>query len=65
MNDDAVEAAVFQRCETQLLVTSQVLLSIRDRGTQIDLAILDFSKAFVMVLHSSVSWNITLFRVLY
>ena len=38
-------------CETQLLVTLQDLLSIRDRGTQIDLAIFDFSKAFDTVPH--------------
>ena len=38
-------------CETQLLVTLQDLLSIRDQGTQIDLAILDFSKAFDRVPH--------------
>ena len=38
-------------CETQLLVTLQDLLSIRDRGTQIDLTILDFSKAFDTVPH--------------
>ena len=38
-------------CETQLLVTLHDHLSIRDRGIQIDLAILDFSKAFDTVPH--------------
>ena len=37
--------------ETQLPVTLQDLLSIRDRGTQIDLTILGFSKAFDTVPH--------------
>ena len=38
-------------CETQLLITLRDLLSIRDWGTQIDLAILDFLKAFDTVPH--------------
>ena len=38
-------------CETQLLVTLQDLLSFRDKNIQIDMAILDFSKAFDTVPH--------------
>ena len=39
-------------CETQLLITLQDLLSLRDRKVQVDVAILDFSKAFDTVPHS-------------
>ena len=38
-------------CETQLLTTLHDLFKIRDWGVQLDLAILDFSKAFDKVLH--------------
>ena len=38
-------------CETQLLVTLHDLLSLRDRKVQVDVAILDFSKAFDTVPH--------------
>ena len=38
-------------CETQLLLTLQDLLGARDTKIQIDLAILDFSKAFDTVPH--------------
>ena len=38
-------------CETQLLVTLQDLLSAQDVNCQIDLAVLDFSKAFDTVPH--------------
>ena len=38
-------------CETQLQVTLQDFLPIRDQGTEIYLGILDFSKAFDTVLH--------------
>ena len=37
--------------ETQLLVTMQDLLQANDRNIQMDIAILDFSKAFNTVLH--------------
>ena len=33
-------------CEIQLLMASHDLLSIRDKGPQVDIAVLDFSKAF-------------------
>ncbi len=39
-------------CETQLLLTLHDLLFERDNNTQIDLAILDFSKAFDTVPHN-------------
>ena len=38
-------------CETQLLATLQDLLSLRDKKIQIDVAVLDFSKAFDTVPH--------------
>ena len=37
-------------CETQLLTTTNDLLTLYDQGKQIDMAILDFSKAFDTVL---------------
>ena len=39
-------------CETQLLIILQDPLYIEDRRSQIDLAILDFSKAFETPKHS-------------
>ena len=41
----------FLSCETQLLVTLSDLLWTRDRKAQVDIAILDFSKAFDTVPH--------------
>ena len=38
-------------CETQLLVTLQDLFTYRDKKVQVDMAILDFSKAFDTVPH--------------
>ena len=38
-------------CETQLLLTLQDLLTFRDRKIQVDMSILDFSKAFHTVPH--------------
>ena len=38
-------------CETQLLQTTHDLLNLRDQGHQVDVAILDFSKAFDTVPH--------------
>lgn len=38
-------------CETQLLVTFQDLLYYRDKNIQVDVAVLDFSKAFDTVPH--------------
>ena len=38
-------------CETQLLLTLQDLLTFQDRKIQVDIAILDFSKAFDTVPH--------------
>jgi hypothetical protein len=38
-------------CETQLLVTLQDLLYYRDKNIQVDVAVLDFSKAFDTVPH--------------
>ena len=39
-------------CESQLLVTNHDLMRYRDRKVQVDLAILDFSKAFDTVPHN-------------
>ena len=41
----------FFSCETQLLVTIQDLLSYFDKNIQIDIAVLDFSKAFDTMPH--------------
>jgi len=41
----------FFSCETQLLITLQDLFSFREQKTQVDMAILDFSKAFDKVPH--------------
>ncbi len=38
-------------CESQLLITTEDLLSAVDKGKQVDLTILDFSKAFDVVPH--------------
>ena len=38
-------------CESQLLTTLQDLLSLHDRGVQVDLVVLDFAKAFDTVPH--------------
>jgi len=38
-------------CETQLLLTAHDLLKAYDTGTQVDIGILDFSKAFDTVPH--------------
>ena len=40
-------------CVSQLTITINDLLTHRDKRTQIDMAILDFSKAFDTVLHQS------------
>ena len=39
-------------CETQLTTTLHDLFTIRDRGIQVDMAVLDFSKAFDKVPHA-------------
>ena len=39
-------------CEAQLLITTHDLASLRDKGTQVDMAILDFSKAFDTIPHN-------------
>ena len=40
-------------CESQLLTTLQDLLSLHDRGVQVDLVVLDFANAFDTVPHES------------
>jgi len=38
-------------CESQLIITAHELLKLSDRKTQVDIAVLDFSKAFDTVPH--------------
>ena len=40
-------------CESQLLITIQDLLQWQNRGVQVDIAVLDFAKAFDTVPHES------------
>ena len=46
-------------CETQLLTTAQDLLNSFDNGKQIDIAILDFSKAFDTVPHKKLLFKLS------
>ena len=45
-------------CETQLLITVNDLLKSQNNGTQVDIGILDFSKAFDTVPHSKLLYKI-------
>ena len=44
-------------CQSQLIVTMEDLLQAHNRNTQVDCAILDFSKAFDIVPHRKLSTN--------
>jgi hypothetical protein len=50
-------------CETQLLVTLNDLFVSRDKGTQIDCAVLDFSKAFDKVPHKRLVSKLRLYGI--
>jgi len=50
-------------CETQLLVTIQDLLSHRDKHVPVDMAMLDFSKAFDVVPHRRLLGQLSLYGI--
>ena len=50
-------------CETQLLTTLHDLLSIRDKGVQVDIAVLDFSKALDKVPHRRLLSKLRLYGI--
>ena len=50
-------------CETQLLTTVHDLLQQHDNKTQIDMMILDFSKAFDTVPHESLLHKMSLYGI--
>jgi hypothetical protein len=50
-------------CESQLIVTMEDLLQAYDKNTQVDCAILDFSKAFDTVLHKKLLHKLTAYGI--
>ncbi len=45
-------------CETQLILTLQDVMQYRDNKNQVDIAILDFSKAFDTVPHNKLLYKL-------
>ena len=58
-----IQGSFFYSCETQLLTTMYDLLSIRDSGSQTDVIVLDFSKAFDKVPHRRLLNKLRLYGV--
>jgi hypothetical protein len=50
-------------CETQLILTLEDILKTTSKGKQIDIALLDFSKAFDKVLHQRVNNELNVFGI--
>ena len=50
-------------CETQLVTTFQDLAQIHNKNSQIDIAVLDFSKAFDTVLHDGLLSKLKHYRI--
>ena len=50
-------------CETQLILTLEDILKTTSKGKQIDIALLDFSKAFDKVSHQRVNNELNVFGI--
>ena len=50
-------------CKSQLLITLQDLMQYNDNKTQVDIAILDFSKAFDTVPHNKLLYKLNYYGI--